>query len=84
MTMRLTQGQAKHIKRLWASYNKMGKALAELTIAIVSDSDKDIEAAHKAVLIETTEIDIQIEGGYTRMIKSTPGPKRRSKKGGAK
>lgn len=81
MTMRLTQGQARHIKRLWAFHNKMEEALANLTLAIASDSETGIETAHNRVLEMTIEIENEVEHCYPRMIHSTPGPKKAAKKG---
>lgn len=87
MMRQLTQGEVEYLKNLLLAHSNMGKVIADLMVAIASDSEPDVAKSHKQLLEVATYIKLAVDPDYRLIYEGKPGPKKgrkTSKKGSSK
>ncbi len=87
MTMRISKGEEKYLKSFFSIHNKIGEAIADLTLAIASGSQPDVAKSHDLLLRLAAALGMAVDIGYRITAESKPGPKKgrkSAKKGPAK
>jgi len=87
MMRQLTQGEVEYLKKLLLAHSNMGKVIADLMVAMASDSEPDVAKSHKQLLEVATYIKLAVDPDYHLIYEGKPGPKKgrkTSKKGSSK